>query len=188
MKFVRSKFDLYVGFSGGYGELRYAATRTGESGLLRLSIGSLWRASHNLRLGSEFGFQTGSQMVLNANSTAVLGPNALPVFLIMKSPVDALLTMKYYIYDPAFIQVKAGYAYQGTIVNGADVITTNSWMPDIQAGAGIKLSDHCRFILNYQRFFGQKPTLIDMDPLTGVTTLKGTPTWQAVLLSVEINV
>lgn len=188
MTFVRSQFDLYVGLSGGYGELQDAATKTGESGLLRFSLGSLWRVNSKVRLGTELGFQAGSQMVLNSSSTTVLGANALPVFLIMKSPADALLTVKYYAYNPAFIQVKAGYVYQGTMVNGADVITTNSWMPDVQGGVGIKLSDHCRFILNYQRFFGQKPTLINMNATTGVSTLHGIPTWQAVLLSVEINV
>jgi len=187
VKSIRSKLDLYVNMSGGYGVLQDAANKTGESGLFRFGLGSMWRINNKLKFGSELGFQTGSQMVLTSQSTAVLGQNALPVFLIMKAPADALLTMKYIFRDPFYLQVKGGYVYQGTMVNGADVITTNRWLPDVQGGAGIKLSDHCRFAIHYQRFFGEDTSLKNMNA-RGVSTLVGIPTWQAILLSVEINV
>ncbi|MDP3560824.1 MAG: hypothetical protein Q8R83_01425 [Legionellaceae bacterium] len=187
-QFMRKHFDLYLPLSGGYGYLQHAEYKTGFSGVLRFGLGSRWRVNDTLQLGTELGFQTGESMLMNAETTEVLGPNALPVSLTIKPPIDFLLTVKYDIYKPVFAELKGGVAYLNTMVSGADMLTSQVWLPEIQAGMGMRFSSNIALVVSYQRFFGQNPKVINLNLLSGISTLRGIPTWQALLLTAEIRI
>lgn len=188
IEYLRSHLEFYVPISGGYGYLKDAEYETAFSGLLRVGLGSRWRVSEKLRLGTETGFQTGMQMLMNEASTETLWSNALPLTLIIKSPIDLLLTVKYHVYKSIFVETKGGVAYLNTMVSGADVVTSQSWMPDIQAGMGIDFSSNVSLLINYQRFFGKTPQLSELDPLASILKLHHVPTWQAIMFTAEIKI
>lgn len=186
--YLRYPNDLYLAISGGYGELLNATVNTGETGLVRLGFGSMWLVNEKSMVGVELGFQTGAQMQLSSKSTKILGDNALPIYLTMESPIDFLLTFKGNLYGPTFLQAKGGCVFQNTVVTGGDVMSNRAWLPEFQLGLGMKISEHSRIAMDYQRFFGHIPRLANLNQLSGTTSLKGVPSWQAILLTVEINV
>ncbi len=188
IEYLRSHLEFYLPISGGYGYLKDAEYETAFSGLLRVGLGSRWRVSEKLRLGSEAGFQTGMQMLMNEASTQTLWSNALPLTLIIKSPIDLLLTVKYNFYKTIFIETKGGAAYLNTMVSGADVVTSQTWMPNIQSGIGIDFTSNVSLLVNYQRFFGKTPQLSELDPLASILKLQHVPTWQAIMFTAEIKI
>ncbi|MDF1757067.1 MAG: hypothetical protein P1U74_02045 [Legionellaceae bacterium] len=187
IKFIKENITIDLALSGGYSQLQDADNNTGQNGLIRLGIGSSWNFNEKLQFGSELGFQTGTQMLLTDESTAILGPGILPVTLHVAPPVDLLLTMKVVAYGPVFIQAKGGYAHQSLSVNGADVTTSHIWIPEAQLGMGLNISSKSRLSIYYQRFFGKKPILTNLDESTGVSYLNNSPTMQAILLTAEIT-
>ncbi len=188
LQFLKSHLEFYLPLSGGYGYLKDAQFETAFSGLIRVGIGSRWRVNEKLQLGTEAGFQTGMQMLMNQQTTQELWSNALPLTLIIKSPVDLLVTAKYKIFRSFFLETKGGAAYLNTLVSGADVITSQTWMPAVEAGVGFDFSSKISFLINYQGFFGKTPKLTQSDPFSGVLKLHNIPTWQAIMFTAEIKI
>lgn len=188
IKFLQLNTKFYAAISGGYSRLQYAEASTGQSGVLRLGLGNMLKLTDKFQIGSELGFQTGSQMLLRYSSTYILGENTLPITLYLMPPVDILLSTKYDIYKTVFIQAKGGGVNVNTSINGADVKTNHVWMPELQIGIGNHLSSKHRLSINYQRFFGKQPILNNYDEETGVSYLKNMTTLQAILITAEINI
>lgn len=177
--------------SGGYGAFDSAADDTGQTGVLRIALGSLWYLNPTTLLGGELGAQTGNRMELDSDILAPFGvdpDDRLPVYLTVKPVVDLLATLRYYIHSPLFIEAKAGAAYIATMIDNADISSESQWRPEIQLGLGWDLTDHGRIMLGYQRIFGSSDLdLSDVDVLQGSAALDHVPTWQAVLLTFEFD-
>lgn len=188
LQYLKSHLEFYLPLSGGYGYLKDAQFETAFSGLIRVGIGSRWLVNEKLQLGTEAGFQTGMQMLMNQQATKGLWSNALPLTLIIKSPIDLLVTAKYKVYRSFFLEAKGGAAYLNTLVSGADVITSQTWMPAVESGVGVELSSKVSLLINYQSFFGKSPRLTQSDPLSGVLELHNIPTWQAIMFTAEIKI
>lgn len=187
VSFIKKNIRFYVNLSGGYSRLQYASSNTGQAGLLRLGLGTYWQLNDKFRLGSELGFQTGSQMLLRAESSAILGPNVLPITLYYIPPVDILLTIKWNAYSYFFAQAKGGFVHPNIVISGSDTKTSYKWLPDAQAGIGINLSPRSNVSVNYQRFFGKNPIITDLNS-QGTSYLKNVPSLQAILLTAEISI
>lgn len=187
--FAYTKFpaNLYIGLSGGYGETQNSYQTTGVNSLIRFAIGSSWIANPSLTFGEEIGFQTGNQVRLDSQVTGILGDNIVPVFLNIKTPVDFLLMGRLLFYEPVFFQAKGGLVFIGSTVTGADIQATNAWLPEVQLGMGIHLSENSRIILNYQQFFGSEPVITLIDVTQGTSKLTGMPNWHGGLLTLELS-
>lgn len=179
--------DLYVGLSGGYGQAQQAYQNTGLSSLIRFSFGSLWTIKQKLFLGPEVGFQTGNQIRLKTQAIGEISESGVPIYLNTKTPVDFLLVGKWLFYKPFFVEAKGGYAYISSEATGADIETNNLWLPDLQVGVGMGLTEHSRLILAYQRFFGKKININLLDTEQGIYSLSALPTWQSFLFTIEIK-
>lgn len=187
-KYICSHLEAYMPISGGYGYLKDASLDTAYSGLIRVGIGSRWRINQKLQLGSEVGFQSGMQMLMSEESTKTLWSNPLPLTLIIKSPIDLLLTAKYKFYRSFFFEAKGGAAYLNTLVSGADVVTSQTWMPAVESGVGFDFSSKLSLLINYQGFYGKTPQLSQSEPLAGVLRLHNIPTWQAIMFTIEVQI
>ncbi len=187
-KSVQEHVTFYAGLSGGYGRLQDAYASTGQSGIYRISLGSFINLSKSMKFGSELGFQNGTQMLLTETSTSILGENSLPVTLFVSTPADLLLTLRVEPYKMFFFNFKGGFVHENVAINGAHVRTSYVWQPDMQFGTGVTLFSKSRISINYQKFFGRYPKLINLNVDTGETSLKGSPNLQAILLTVEINI
>ena len=184
---IQKHVTLYGGIAGGYGRMQDADASTGQSGMYRIELGSFFNLTRSIKLGSELGFQNGSQMLLTNESTSVLGDNNLPVTLYTSTPVDFLATIRIEPYQMFFFEIKGGAVHENISINGADVNTNYEWLPEVQFGAGINLNSKNRRSIVYQRFFGRSPKLVDLVEETWVSTLNGAPTMQAILLTAAIN-
>ncbi|MCR9192335.1 MAG: hypothetical protein NXI01_06705 [Gammaproteobacteria bacterium] len=180
--------SLYVALSGGYGETGFAYRDTGTSSVVRLGLGTLWHANSVVTFGEEIGFQTSNQIRLDSETTRVLGANVVPIFLNIKTPVDLLLMGRYLFCDPVFFQAKGGVVFIGSTVTGSDIQSTNVWLPEMQLGLGIHVSDHSRITLSYQQFFGSQPVITPLDIEQGTSVLKNMPDWHGGLLTLEISI
>jgi len=180
--------NLYVALSGGYGETGFAYKDTGTSSVIRLGLGSLWHASSAFSFGEEIGFQTSNQIRLDSEITRVLGANVVPVFLNIKTPIDFLFMGRFLFYDPVFFQAKGGVVFIGSTVTGSDIQSTNVWLPEMQLGLGIHVSEHSRITLSYQQFFGSEPMVAPLDIEKGTSVLKHMPDWHGGLLTLEISI
>ena len=187
LQWMRENIVLYVPIAGGYGYLKDAEMETAFTGVVRVGLGSRFHLGQYLQLGSEVGFQTGSQMKMNDQIVNALGQNALPVTLIIKAPVDILLTAKYNFYKDYFIEAKGGAAYLNTMISGADVTTNQVWMSDVQAGFGIDWSPRSSVLINYQGFYGHQPYLTEIGAFSGLYELHRIPTWQAIMFTIELK-
>ena len=182
--------DLYLGFSGGYGESQQAFENTGTSSLLRIAFGSLWSLNPRTLIGGELGFQTGNQMRLSEETlTKNNGTlNAVPLYLNTKTPIDFLFVTKRFFNKRFFLEGKAGASLISAEMTNADIKTSNAWLAEVQAGLGFNLSDHSRLIVGYQQYFGKQIKIRVLNPDEGTLQASGIPTWQAFLFTVEIKV
>lgn len=184
---IQKHVTFYGGLAGGYGRLQDAERSTGQSGIYRINLGSFFSLNKSIKIGSELGFQNGSQMLLTNESTSILGDNILPVTLFTSTPVDFLGTIRIEPYKMFFVEVKGGVVHENISINGADVNTSYAWLPEVQIAAGITLNSKNRISVSYQRFMGTSPKLINLNEETWVSSLNGAPTLQAVLLTAAIN-
>ena len=68
-----SSLRLFVGFSGGYGEMTDTYQNTGTGGIIRFAFGSLMHLNSKFDMGEQIGFQTSSQFRLGNQITNLLG-------------------------------------------------------------------------------------------------------------------
>lgn len=184
---IQKHVTFYGGIAGGYGRLQDADASTGQSGIYRIALGSFFNLTRSIKLGSELGFQNGSQMLMTGESTRILGDNILPVTLFTSTPVDFLGTIRIEPYKMFFVEIKGGVVHENISINGADVNTSYAWLPEVQFTTGITLNSKNRLSIGYQRFLGRTPKLINLNEETWVSSLNGAPTMQAVLLTAAIN-
>lgn len=184
-----NKFFPYAAFSGGYGKFDDAADHSGETGIARFALGSLWPITNtNSSIGAEIGIQSGNQQTLSQDVSSVFGvTDALPIIFVVKPPIDLLAVWKYQFTSPWFIQAKAGVAYLRTATESKAIPSDSAWNPELQVGAGFNISNNIRFVLSYQRIFGQSPHLTSVNTTAGTAKITHVPTWQAGMLSLEIN-
>lgn len=183
-----NEFTSYIAFSGGYGRFDNAADDSGETGFQRLALGALWPLTVHSSLGAEIGIQSGNQQTLTTDVSSIFGVNnALPIILMVKPPIDFLAVYRYQFNSPIFIQAKAGIAYFRTATESTAIPSDDEWNPAMQLGIGYNVSSHVKLVLSYQQYFGQTPKLTDVNVAAGTGTVQNVPTWQAGMLSVEIN-
>lgn len=178
----------YMGLSIGSGESQNTANNTGKTSLLRISLGSLYSFTPDFSLGAEIGAQTENEVLLNADATRAFHADMPPLFLTVKPSIDLLAEAKYHFDLPIFLEAKAGAVYLRTMTDNADIQSDSTWRPEIQVGAGYDITNISRIILSYQRFFGQTPTFSHINYTSGTADLNHVPTWQAALLTLEVNV
>lgn len=183
--FSATPLHLFLALSGGYGRAQDSYQSTGTNGLIRFGCGSTFQVDPMFAIGQEIGFQTSNQVRLNSQITPDMGTNSVPVFVNSKTPIDFLALGRVVFYHPIFLQVKGGMAFVGSTATGADIQTENAWVPEVQIGVGINISNRSRIILSYQEFFGTTPIVSVLDATNGTYLLKGSPTWQGELLTFQ---
>lgn len=176
---------LFIGISGGYGDWDDAYASTGTNGLIRFAFGSLWPINSAFVLGDQLGFQTGSQIRLASRITEVMGNGNVPTVLNIKNPIDFLLLGRYVLHEPLFFQVKGGGVFVSSTISGADMLTKNTFIPEVQAGMGFNVYKRSRVTVSYQQFFGTDLVITQIDPIEGTYHLQGVPTWRGILLTFE---
>ncbi len=179
--------QAYAAFSAGYGSYQHGAQGTGSTPAGHIAIGSLWQLQY-ASLGGEVGIQSGNRMQLSNNVAAAFNyTSASPLYLTIKEPVDILGAIKYQFSGPAFAELKAGGVYLRTMTDSVSISSQSRVLPEIQVGAGYDLTCHTRIAAYYQRYFGQDPTLNDVNSDTGTAKLDHVPTWQAGMISFEVD-
>lgn len=176
---------LFIGISGGYGQNSDAYSGTGTDGVIRFSFGSLIPINSTFVIGSQIGFQTGSQIRLTNSITNNMGDGIVPVFINTKTPIDLLLIGRYEFQQPLFFQAKGGIVFLSSTVSGADIQTQNTFIPELQAGIGFNAYKRSRVTLSYQEFFGKPIVISQLDVTQGTYMLTGTPAWRGALLTFE---
>lgn len=178
----------YTAFTAGYGKFQNASQGSGETPVGRIAIGTLWQLNKNVLLGGEIGIQSGNRMQLSNNVAAAFGySSSLPLFLTVKLPIDMLAVLKYHFESPFFVQIKPGVVYLRTMTDSIDIPSQSKLLPELQVGAGFDLTCNTRIVLSYQQFFGQTPTLTNINSATGTANLNHVPSWQAGIISFEID-
>lgn len=180
----KQQFHPFFAVAAGYGNFRNTLNSDGSTTVGRASVGSLWDVTQNISFGGEFGIQSGNRMAL---TTDLWTPDAAPIILTVKPPVDLLAIGQYHFNSPIFIQIKAGIVYLRTMSDVQGISSESKVEPEIQASLGYDLSEHYRLSVVYQRFFGQTPKLSNLDVTAGTANLKHVPTWEAGFIALEIK-
>lgn len=179
----------YVALSGGYGSFMDMANGSGQGGFTRIGFGAQWLFENTgLSLLGEAGVQTGNRMQLTGKSlSALYGGIDFPpnIYLTINAPVDILAGVRFHFDYPVFLQVKAGGVYMRSMIDTGAIEPINQWDAELQVGAGWDITRCHHLVLSYQRFFGKDPSLKNVGVNTA--TLNNLPTWQAGMLSLEVD-
>lgn len=185
---TNSSPHAYAAFTAGYGTFQDTSAGTGDTTVARIAIGSLYEFNQNAAFGGEIGVQSGNHMMLSNDVAAAFGyTSAAPLYLTVKPPVDFLAVLRCHFNAPVFVQVKTGAVYLRTMTDAISIPSESKWLPEVQVGAGFDLTCRTRMVLSYQRFFGQSPTLENVNSVTGTANLDHVPTWQAGMISFETD-
>ncbi|MBX3709606.1 MAG: hypothetical protein KIT56_08125 [Gammaproteobacteria bacterium] len=180
--------QAYAALTAGYGRFKHGSQGSGETSVGRVAVGSLGHLSQNVLWGGELGVQSGNRMQLSNDIAAVFGyTSASPILLTIKPPIDILAILKYHFNNSFFLQIKAGAVYVRTMTDLVEISSESKLMPEAQIGAGFDLTCRTRVVLSYQQFFGRSPTLSNVDPTTGTANLHHVPSWQAGMVSFEVD-
>jgi|GEM_PF-2638794 len=178
---------FYASLSGGYGSFTNVLYNEGTTGVFRFALGARFDVKDAFLLGAELGIQNGNRMsIYTDNAVLVLGD--APIFLTIRPPVDALLTATAHLgCTPAFILAKGGVAYLQGVTDSATINNKYQVRPEAQLGLGVDVTSSISLLLYYQRIFGNKPVLTNLDSIAGTATLDRLPTFQAVFLGVQMS-
>jgi len=176
---------FYTNVSGGYGNFNGTLSNDGQTGILRLAIGTQFNFGRYTLFGTELGIQTGNRMRINSDN-AIVAIGSAPVFLTVKPPIDALLTVAFHLRNTSLaILAKAGAVYCQGMMDSATISNKSKVMPEAQLGLSVGLSSELSLIVYYQRLFGTTPRLSNIDIDTGTATLNKLPTMQAGFIGIE---
>lgn len=176
---------LYGLVSGGYGNFEDVLSNDGQTGILRLAMGTKFNINPLLLLGAEVGVQTGNRMRINSDN-AIVAIGSAPVFLTIKPPIDTLLTVTSRFEESALaVQTKVGAAYCQGMVESLTIPNKFQVLPEIQFGLSLNFSQNISLIAYYQRIFGNKPSLTHINISNGTAKLNNLNTMQASFVGIE---
>lgn len=171
--------------SGGYGNFEGVLTNDGQTGLLRLALGTQFDISCFTLLGAEIGVQTGARMRINTNN-AIIAIGSAPVFLTLKPPIDVLLTVSSRLGATVLaVHAKAGAAYNQGMIDSMTIPNKSQVVPELQLGLSYEFSRHISLVAYYQCFFGNTPSLTHIDINSGTASLNHLPTMQAGFVGIK---
>lgn len=175
----------YITIGGGYGNYRIVNANDGATGFFRLGLGADFTVNKHVTLGAETAIQNGNRMRLSAVTTAVLGPDSMPVFITVRPPIDILLTTGYRFADQFSVLGKIGVAYLNVMVDTVTIPNVSQTMPELQLGIRWHATKKINLDVNYQHYFGPQPKLTDVNQEQGTANLTNLPTWNAILVAIE---
>lgn len=171
--------------SGGYGNFEGVLTNDGQTGILRLALGTQFNISRFTLLGAEIGIQTGARMRV-ITSDAIVAIGSAPVFLTVKPPIDVLLAVSSHLGATALtVHAKAGVAYNQGLIDSMTIPNKSQVVPEVQLGLGYEFSRNVSLVAYYQRFFGNMPLLTHIDINNGTASLNHLPTLQAGFVGIQ---
>lgn len=179
---------FYSSIGGGYGAYLHMDSNDGYTTLGRLGVGAEFYELKRCRFGAELGIQTGNRMHLQSGVVAALGPGTTAMSIYIKPPVDLLASMKTQLTPDFFLATKLGLVFISEQAEYNAISNTTQTIPEFQLGIGYDYSYTSRFILSYQRMFGQHVTLSDVDYDEGTAELNGVPIFQAALFTIEVDI
>lgn len=176
---------FYTSVSGGYGNYNGALSNDGQTGILRLALGTQFNLGRYALFGTELGIQTGNRMRINSDN-AIVAIGSAPVFLTVRPPIDVLLTAAFHFRKtPLTLLAKAGAAYCQGKMDSVTIPNKSKVMPEAQLGLNVGLSSEISLIVYYQHLFGSTPRLSNIDIDNGTATLNKLPTMQAGFIGIE---
>lgn len=178
---------VYAILNGGYGSYQAVNANDGGTGVIRIGLGTSFSLQHHLLIGGEAAIQTGNRMRLSASTTAVFGPNAMPVFITVRPPIDLLLTAGYRLTEHLSLIGKVGVAYLNVLVDNVTIANLSQNTPEAQVGLSWNISKRANLDIDFQQYFGSRPILSNVNLEQGTAVLNNLPTWQAIFIGVDVD-
>jgi hypothetical protein len=183
---------LYMGASGGYGNISGAYENDGNFAQDRLSLGlQVWQYQ-SILFGAELAVQSGKTMRLDASSAIIAASGGLPIQATLNPFVDLLVSAKSQLTQrlPLYGIVKGGIAFRQMQLN--DRSSSKDYLQkvngELQLGLGYKLTDHAMLTAYYQGIYSDNSAGVSIDAAGDNTYISQIPTQQAGFLGVEYTV
>lgn len=187
---VYSRLPLTVGASGGYGQIKNAYRKDGNTGIGRFNLGLQLYQFRALAVGVEAGIQSGNTMRMATNPQLLELIGGLQPQASVKPIIDALATLRGNFGPtlPFDYRLKGGIAYRQLQFENrtSSKDTLSKVNGEFQAGLGYNLTPNLALTAMYQGIYSSNNAKMRQDVL-GDLIITRIPTQQAGLLGVEYS-